>query len=483
MNAVIQHEDSGKERFQRKLADSRYFAFSLVLHLVLVILLGAIVLHRATMDPPDFVADGDGLIATPDSLPAAAESPADAVPAESFAPETPKINSPSIDIISTTATTNTFKVAPAAVAINLKTDVAELAKATGNIAKGIGSGIGGLPGTMGGRSGSGRAAAMKQNKMKPASELAVLRGLEWLRLNQNADGSWGDVHKSAMTGLAFLCFLGHGETAESEQYGVTVSKAVEWLLTNGTTHQGRLTSDGNITQPGSYEQGIATYALGEYFTMTKDERVVELLKQALTHIVQGQGPDGGWMYSFDKSPGDLSVSGWQIQALKAGHLTGLKIAGVDAALDKAMLYLDKVKGPNGGYGYRGPEDKYSLSGVGILCSLFWKGERGKLTKGMGWIIESTDKQFPVKYKAPSADLYAWYYHTQAALMFGGGAWDKWNRWFQDEITAAQNPDGSWPVSGNASHAPAGKSGDVYRTTLCILMLEVFYRYMPTNAAL
>jgi hypothetical protein len=25
-----------------------------------------------------------------------------------------------------------------------------------------------------------------------------------------------------------------------------------------------------------------------------------------------------------------------------------------------------------------------------------------------------------------------------------------------------------------------KTGQVYRTTLCILMLEVFYRYMPTN---
>ena len=72
------------------------------------------------------------------------------------------------------------------------------------------------------------------------------------------------------------------------------------------------------------------------------------------------------------------------------------------------------------------------------------------------------------------------------LMYGGGAWQKWNRWFQDEIVAAQSPDGSWPPPGGKAHGPQvenSKTGAVYRTTLCILMLEVFYRYMPSNAAI
>ena len=43
-------------------------------------------------------------------------------------------------------------------------------------------------------------------------------------------------------------------------------------------------------------------------------------------------------------------------------------------------------------------------------------------------------------KSP-ADLYAWYYDTQACLMFGGTAWGKWNRLFQDEIANHQSPDG------------------------------------------
>jgi hypothetical protein len=253
-------------------------------------------------------------------------------------------------------------------------------------------------------------------------------------------------------------------------------------LDTGTKFEGRLHMANSFNQPGVYEHAICAYALGEYYTMTQDERVKELFKQAIGYIVQGQGPGGGWMYSYDKTADDLSVGGWQIQALKAAHLSKLDIYGVDQALDKAIAGVERLKGPNGGYGYRGPQDRYSLTGVGILCQLFWKGERGTLRKGMEWLLDETEKK-PVKYKSEHADLYAWYYHTQACLMFGGSAWTKWNRWFQDEIVSVQNTDGSWPAPGGKGHGPQStesKTGKVYRTSLCILMLEVFYRYMPTT---
>lgn len=485
MEITIEPQESGAQKFQKKLAESRFFFMSFTIHVLLVIFGGSIVLFKTMMEPPDFVAEGgDGLIAAPSDVPPAPEQPSDAVPVESFQQPTPTLNSPTVDILSTTSNTSSFKVAPMAVKVNIQTpDTADLTKATNQVAKGLSGGMGSLPGTMSGRVGSGKAAAMAQNKMKNASEQAVLRGLEWLRQNQNADGSWADGNKGGMTGFALLCFLGHGETGESVAYGVTVNKAVQWILDNGTKHQGRLSMTAALGQPGCYEHGICAYALGEYYTMTKDERVMELFKQAMGHIIQGQGPDGGWMYDFDKTQSDTSVSGWQIQALKAAHLSKLNIPGVDEALDRAMKNLDRVKGPNGGYGYRNAAEKYSLTGVGILCSLFWKGDKGDLRKGMEWMLDTADKQGGVRYKSEHADLYAWYYHTQACLMFGGTAWQKWNRWFQDEIVQNQSPDGSWPVTGGKGghkENDAGKTSQVYRTTLCILMLEVFYRYMPTN---
>jgi len=59
-----------------------------------------------------------------------------------------------------------------------------------------------------------------------------------------------------------------------------------------------------------------------------------------------------------------------------------------------MHLLSRFKGKNGGYGYtgRGP---VQLSGVGILCSLFWKGNRGELRKGMEWVLDETEAKFPV----------------------------------------------------------------------------------------
>jgi hypothetical protein len=487
MDLTLEQQKTFWEKFQQKLADSRIFALSLALHVLLVVFAGGIVLFQYAVEQADFVAEGgDGLLAPTDNLAPPPETPQDAVPTETFDAAKPDINTPTLDVISTTASNNTFKVNTASVKVQIQTNTSDLAKATGNVAKGL-AGAGGLPGTMAGRMGAGRQKAMDRNKMKPKSELAVLRGLEWLRQNQNPDGSWATETKGAMTGLALLCFLGHGETTESQQYGLTVSKAVQWILDQGTKYQGRLHMDDAFKRNADvYEHGILTYALGEYYTMTKDERVTELLKQAITYVVQGQGPGGGWNYNYDKTRNDLSVGGWQIQALKAAHLTQLGIPGVDGALDRASEYIDRVRGPKGGYGYTGPEDRYSLTGVGVLCRLFWKGDRGDVSKGMDFILDETDGKKPVKYKSEHADLYAWYYHTQAALMFGGNAWQKWNRWFQDEITDSQSPDGSWPLPGGKAHGPQQadtKTGAVYRTTLCILMLEVFYRYMPSNAAI
>ena len=285
-----------------------------------------------------------------------------------------------------------------------------------------------------------------------------------------------------MTGLSLLAFLAHGETPESREYGPAVSKAVTWILENGAKFDGRLSMAAQFNQSGVYEHAMCTYALCEYYAMTADKRAVPLLKKALGYIVQGQGPGGGWMYSYDRTADDLSVSGWQIQALRSAQLAKLDVPGLNQAFAKAMTCLDTMRGPKGGYGYRGPQDRYSLTGAAIYCLLMGKAERAKLSAGMQWLLDETEKDKPVKYAGAAVDLYAWYYHTRACLFFGGDAWKKWSQWFQDEITNAQSPDGSWPVPGGKAHGPqnaTSKTGQVYRTALCMLMLETSYRHLPT----
>ena len=477
-NGHPDHE-SAFARFRRKITESRYFMVSLLVHAIIVIIAGSIVLYRSVMPVEDYTSPGEIVGLPQGDKPEGSELPPEPGPNADPTSQPPNVGGLVFDLPHTTAPTGSIPLPPMPGTGKIPTGTSGIGlpqiSGPGSITR-----INGVPT---GISDIFRTRFMTKKNipgMNDKSRAAVERSLKWLRENQNADGSWGDGNKSAMTGLALLCYLGFGELPDSEQYGFTIASAVQWLLDNGTKFEGRLGMETAFSKNGVYEHGIATYALGEFYALTHDERVLPLLTQAVAHIVEGQGPGGGWMYGFDKTANDLSVSGWQIQALKAAYLTKLNLPGVDAALDKAMRYLESVQGPKGGYGYRTAEDRYSLSGVGILSRIFWKGERGELRKGMEWLIEETEKNHPVKYRGESADLYAWYYHTQASLMFGGAAWAKWNRWFQDELCAAQSTDGSWPVAGakgaGGFQTAENKTGAVYRTTLCTLMLEVFYRY-------
>ncbi len=481
-------QTSTLHRLQQRLAESRFLSFSLLIHAILITIAGTyIITHR---EPPPEVMSGE--VAIPASTTEEPEASVEEGPKElAFIEPTPSALPP------------------------LKSDTPEWICALGGVPMPLprpptfgdlkGAIIPPLPiptstprnvpavlSLRFGKDSAGRILMGTMGKPGPtkASEDAVLRGLVWLRDHQSPDGSWGERNKGAMTGLALLCFLGHGELDDSPMFGLNVNRGVQWLIDQGTLHEGRLSmtdADWGPGNSGVYEHAIATYALGEYLTMSKDARVLEVFRKAVKYIVEGQGPDGGWMYHFDKTQGDTSVSGWQVQALKAAHLTELNLPGVDTALDRAMEHFERVRGPSGGYGYRGPEDRYSLTGVGVLCQLFWGGKKtADLRRSVDFIRDQSAVQFPVKYQHEKADLYAWYYHTQAMLMFGGTAWLDWNKKFQEEVVHAQTQDGSWPAMkapghGNLQSDPS-TTATAYRTALGVLMLEVYYRYMPTQRA-
>ncbi len=467
------------EKLQERAAASRFFTVSLLLHVVLIVMGGSVVLFQRMAPQEDFAA-ADGLVGNEVQVQAPPETQPEMQ--QQFTPQAPTLSAPSLAAITTTAATPTFTVASVAPVIKPVQTDAMANKINQASLKGIASG---LPSAMSGRAGgTARAQMMEANKGKKEGEIAVMKGLNWLKTHQNPDGSWADADKSAMTGFALLSFLGHGETPVSVDFGATVQKAVDWLVAEGNKNDGKFA---NFDQHGVYAHAIAAYGIGEYYTMTKDERVAELLKKATGHIVQGQAADGGWQYGYAKGPkSDTSVSGWQIQSLKAAHLSGLNIEGVDPALDKAMLNLKRVQADDGSFGYtEARNDYYSLTGAGVLCTFFWKQEKdASVRKGINYLMEATDKDHPVDYHHEKADLYAWYYNTQACLMVGGAAWNKWNRLFQDQIIKNQNPDGSWPPvagkspGGEIQRDPEG-AGPYYRTNLCILMLEVYYRYSPT----
>jgi hypothetical protein len=122
----------------------------------------------------------------------------------------------------------------------------------------------------------------------------------------------------------------------------------------------------------TYMHGIVTYALSEYYTMTQDERVKDAVVQSLRTLISGQGADGGWRYTYPADSSDLSVAAWQVQAMKAGHLTGLKVEGLEGAMDKAMKYIATAEGGIWLHGQGG--SSLAVGGGGVVPDVL-EGER------------------------------------------------------------------------------------------------------------
>ena len=355
----------------------------------------------------------------------------------------------------------------------------------GGFGDGLGGGMG-VPSVMKGRCDTAdRKQRLVKAKGSPGMDKTVLKALRWLKEKQQDNGSWGKKFPISMTAFALLCYSGHCETVDSPEFGETVKKAIEYLVTEGEKGKGLMasTKDRNI----SYEHAIAVYSLAEAYSMNKNarkpfKRISPILKKGVPIIIEGQTNGGGWLYSYGSNgTGDLSVAGWNIQALKAAEFTGIKFSGLTTAKKKALKYLGVAEDPKGTAGffkYRiRPSDKgkLSLTGVGLLCSRML-GKPSKLEdKGLELILDKKPKGWT------NVDTYAWYYHSQAAFQTGVNSkyWRDYSKSYQDVVYKAQENDGSWKPAGNNHMTQLGPDGDIYITCLCTLMMEVYYRYLPT----
>ncbi len=333
----------------------------------------------------------------------------------------------------------------------------------------------------------------------PATEAAVVKGLDWLKSTQSEDGSWGKGFKASMTGLALLAYLGHCETYDSNDYAENIRKGIYYLTEKALNEEGIMRS--RTGHSWVYEHGIATYALCEAYSLLKYGQTkfphMNALKEAIELsvpiIITGQNHDGGWVYDYsgsewykdttgnsgERGNGDTSVTGWHMQALKAATLTGMEFKGIKRAAREGIDFLRSMQGPGGGFGYRNPGDRFSLTGVGALSQqMFRSGSHSSVRKAVDFIL---DHKF--EFGAKDANIYGWYYGTQAVFQRGGRDWDKWNAQFRDQVVEAQSEDGSWPFEGGegaSSSKAAGGDELTYRTCLFILMLEVYYRYLPAT---
>jgi Prenyltransferase and squalene oxidase repeat len=371
---------------------------------------------------------------------------------------------------------------------------------TGGVANGKLFGL--IPSTLRKRcSKEDRLQRLQENGGNAACEEAVLKGLRWLKGNQNTDGSWGTIYQSGMTGLVLLAYFGHCETPASEEFGDSCLKGISYLVNLGLKRDGKLAN--NLEDHSwCYEHAIATYALAEanIFCKAINQPVPSLsdvVGKAGQFIIDHQVEDGGWSYNYfiDAATAtgphglhvDTSVITWQIQALKACSHSGVSFSNMTSCINKALKFVNTFQAEDGGYGYAGPasrpEPTYAtLTGAGMLCNQMWgKGSRPEVSKGAKYILQNSR----FDYDGPCCDLYGHYYESQAMMQKGGQDWVKYNEMFRDQLLNSQQADGSWraPGSGGKIRAVGGElfvSTPLYRNCLNTLMLEVYYRFLSTG---
>ncbi|MFC1451988.1 prenyltransferase/squalene oxidase repeat-containing protein [Verrucomicrobiota bacterium] len=332
-----------------------------------------------------------------------------------------------------------------------------------------------------------------------ATERAVLAALRWLKKYQDAEGCWrqssgggpGRGDTPAMTGLALLTFLAHGETPASQEFGPTVEKAIRWLIASQEANGHFSGRDGH-----DYTHPIATYALCEAYGLTSIPVIKEAAERATGVIVRGQNPSGMWNYNFKsiqagKPRDDLSYTGWCVQALKAANTAGIGGEAVEAAMRKAVAGLEQNFQPQSKsrgifrYTTGGDHVEGRLTGVGVLAmQLLDAANEKEAQKALKWILKhaSCDWEDPWG-KNP---IYYWYFTTQARF-FAATDWKDWNKQFSTALVSNQTIVEGADQGAQGSPAPIGYwqavpeaaeycKSYVYNTALCALMLESYYRY-------
>jgi hypothetical protein len=357
------------------------------------------------------------------------------------------------------------------------------------------------------------------------SEAAVRRGLDWLARHQSADGHWGpdalhawpdgrckqgDVcpgggseHRVALTGLAVLAFQagGHYDFSNAD-YSDCVRHGLDWLVARQRPDGCLLDREHGTGSCNMYEHGIAAFALADACEMAASlqreplDRYRQATHKAVQFIHYAQHGDGGWRYTDDRDlASDVSVSGWQVLALKSARRAGVVEVSEDCiARMKAFFKRCEDKASRRTFyqpGYNLPSDAPTAIGMLVHQFILEEPDSPLVAGGAKYLADEAESSFKHGRRQPKrrlfaaapGDYYTFYNGTLAMFQAGGQPWKRWNDVVRDALVDRQcDADegcrrGSWDPVGRWS--PEG--GRVYSTALAVLTLEVYYRYQSQNA--
>lgn len=350
------------------------------------------------------------------------------------------------------------------------------------------------------------AFAVPANASPPkreAFEVAIDNAMQYLASSQNPDGSWNSGHAfrggfggggnsrdPAVSALCVMAFLSAGHVPGEGKYGAIIEKGVKYVASQQQSNGVFAGQQFGMTV--MYSHGICTLMVAEVIGLMPDraqaaklrkqlELGVRLIRAAQAH--QGGQNDGGWRYQITPGDADMSVTAWQVMALRAAKNVGCDVPAT--IIDRAVEYVKRSQDQRGGFRYT-PYGQVTLActGAGILslelCGKEFHGSKRSTDAAdflYGQLVNEA-RAGDMHYRRQQHFFYGVYYMSQAMFQVGGQYW----KWYRDYLHwlllhpngNRQAPGGFWTgVSGDDQMA-----GTNYCTAMAVLALTVEYRFLP-----
>ena len=332
--------------------------------------------------------------------------------------------------------------------------------------------------------------AVESVYQKDETDLAIDKAIAYLISKQREDGAITDKgHETTMTALAIMAMASVGnQPTDPTPEGQAMQRALAFVL-----KEDRIDAKGYFgSRDGSrmYGHGIITLMLTEMLGMgateEQDRLIHERCQQAIDLILSSQQEKkpthfrGGWRYDPAAKDADLSVSVWQLMALRSAKNDGLQVPA--SAIRDAVEYLKRSYASpldrNGlpdkkssGFSYEPHQNHptFTMTSAGLLAMQVCGEYDSPLVAGAAdWLLEH-----PPKWNERFAS-YGTYYYAQGMYQRGGEHSTTAQELVQEMLLQNQAGDGSW-TSGNGSESGIGA---VYGTSMAVLSLSVKYHYLP-----
>lgn len=309
---------------------------------------------------------------------------------------------------------------------------------------------------------------------------AIEKGVRFLARTQRRDGSFREkggmgTYPTAMTALAGMAFLGHGDTPTRGRYAAKVRLAVLFLTDpRQARRSGLITASGGGEEARSmYGHGFSTMflaqALGEGGDPALEQRIKRVLRGAIELTARSQSAAGGWLYTPDSTGDEGSVTVTQVQALRACRNAGLAVPF--KVIKKAVAYIESSSQPDGGIAYnaggRGSQPAISAAACAVLYNA------GQYDSKMAVKCLNYCRRTITLNGGGGGGFGHWFYThlylSQAYWQSGGRDWNGYYPKIRDHLLRAQASDGSWE---------GDMVGRVYGTSIAITILTLPFERVP-----